>query len=71
MTTPTIDEQIAEVKREIALRNVVYPKFIESKRLKPETAKRQIDNMIAALHTLMRVKEETGIADTVAKALDQ
>ncbi len=26
----TIDEQIAEVKREIAMRNKVYPKWIES-----------------------------------------
>jgi hypothetical protein len=58
MTTPSIDQQIAEIKREIALRNAVYPGFVSKGRLKQDAAERQIANMTAALQTLMKGRDQ-------------
>jgi hypothetical protein len=55
--TITIDAQISELKREIALRKNVYRKWVDAGRLKQETADHQIAAMTAALHTLMFVEK--------------
>lgn len=52
----TLDEQIASVRREIGLRERVYPKWIEAGRLKPEAAEREIAAMRAVLLTLERLR---------------
>ncbi len=38
----TREQKLAEIAREIALRRAVFPKWIESGRLKPEDAARRI-----------------------------
>lgn len=43
-----IENAVAELKREIALRERVYPKWIEAKKLKPEQAERQIARLKTA-----------------------
>lgn len=48
----SLDEQIACVKREIAMRERVYPRFIESGKLKQQKADREIEAMKAVLETL-------------------
>lgn len=50
---PTLAEQIAEVKREIAIRERVYPKWVKDGKMKAHAAERGIALMKAALHTLM------------------
>ena len=54
----TIDEQIAEVKREIAMRNKVYPRWIESGSLPKQKADFQILAMEAVLISLQVIARE-------------
>ena len=54
---PDLDAQIKCVKREIALRKNVYPKWVNSGRMKESEADHEIAAMVAALHTIMKVKE--------------
>ena len=50
-------EQIAELRRELALRAQVYPKFVASGRLRQRQADEQVARMTAALETLVRLSE--------------
>lgn len=52
----SLDEQIAEVKRELAMRRNAYPAFIKNKRITQEQADRQTARLLATLHTLMAEK---------------
>lgn len=54
--TYTIEEQIAEVKRELAHRRNVYPEFVASKRITQEAADRRIAVMEGMLQTLTASK---------------
>jgi hypothetical protein len=53
----TLDEQIRCVRRELALRKNVYPKWIESGRMKPEVADHEISCLKAVHDTLSRLQE--------------
>jgi hypothetical protein len=57
MTHPDLPAQIACVKREIAMRLRVYPKFILSGKMKPADADREIATMQAVLATLVEKAE--------------
>lgn len=48
----TLPEQIACVRREIALRKSAYPKWVESRRMGQAKADREIEAMEAVLDTL-------------------
>lgn len=48
----TIEAQMACVKREIAMRKNVYPKWVASGRMKLDMAEREIDCMTAVLRSL-------------------
>lgn len=61
--TVSIEDQIREVAREIAMRRNVYPKWVEGKRMKQEAADRQIANMEAVIETLKKVQTDAGPAD--------
>ena len=52
----TITDAIKELKREIALRERVYPKWIASGRLNKELAEKQMARMKAALQFLEEKK---------------
>ena len=52
-----IRDQIAELRRELALRAQVYPKFVASGRLRQKQADQQVARMSAALETLVRMSE--------------
>jgi hypothetical protein len=54
----TIDEQIAEVKREIAMRNKVYPKWVEAGSMQKSKADFQILVMEAVLISLQEIARE-------------
>ncbi len=54
----TIDEQIAEVKREIAMRNKVYPRWIEAGSMKKSKADFQILVMEAVLISLQTIAKQ-------------
>jgi hypothetical protein len=64
---PTLTEQIACVRRELALRRNVYPKFILQGRMTPDKAVDEIDAMEAVLRTLEALindrKQTTGWQD--------
>lgn len=55
----TIDEQIAEIKREISLRKRVYPRWTAEGRIPKEQADLQILCMEAVLWTLNEKAKET------------
>lgn len=55
----TIDEQINEVKREIAMRQKVYPKWVESGSLPKPKADFQILAMEAVLVSLQDLAKKT------------
>ena len=50
--TPTLEEQIAELRREIGLRERVYPGWIAAKKMKADQAERSMARIKAALETL-------------------
>lgn len=54
--TPRIDEQIAEVRRELALRRRVYPEMIRAGKLKRSTADYSMHCMESVLTTLEFVR---------------
>jgi len=51
-----IDAQIAEVRRELAMRRYVYPRRIQSATMSQSTADKQIKALEAVLATLEKVK---------------
>ena len=54
----TIDEQIAEVRRELAMRNKVYPKWIEAGSMQKSKADFQLLVMEAVLISLQTIAKE-------------
>lgn len=56
--TVSIEDQIKCVAREIAMRRNVYPKWVDSKRMKQEAADREIAAMEAVIETLKKVKDD-------------
>lgn len=57
MTTITIDQQIACVKREIGMRRRVYASWVANGRMKQAAADHEIAAMEAVLATLEQVKD--------------
>ncbi len=53
---PSLDMQIAEVEREIAMRKRVYPKWVTDGKMKQHMAERQIASMEAVSVTLNWLK---------------
>lgn len=54
----TLQEEIAEVEREIALRERLYPHWVTTKRLRPDIAERQLAAMRAVLARLRGLKAD-------------
>ena len=57
LLAPTLDEEIVCVKREIAMRERVYPGWVRNGRMKLDRADREIEVMRAVLARLERIKE--------------
>ncbi len=55
-----LSDQIAEVERELALRQRVYPNFVSAGRLTQERADRQKSVMAAVLKTLRELEAGRG-----------
>ena len=53
-----IDQQIAEVQREIGMRMRVYPRWIEANTMTHQKAERQIAAMLAVQTTLEQLRDE-------------
>lgn len=56
--TVSLDEQIVCVKREIGLRERLYPRWIKSGMMKLDQANYQIAEMKAVLETLEKLRRE-------------
>ena len=54
----TLEEQIAEVKREILLRKACYPAWVKHGKLTQAEASRQLQLMVEVLKTLRRLDVE-------------
>lgn len=54
----TILDQIGEVQREIAVRERVYPSWIQRGTLKQETADRNLARMRKVLETLQNIRDK-------------
>ena len=54
----SLAEQVAEAKRELALREKCYPGWIKSRRLSMEEAYHQLAAQRAIVHTLQRLEVE-------------
>lgn len=57
-----IEEQIACAKRELALRQRVYPSFVDRKKITADKATYEIEAMKAVLKTLEAIKDIGAIA---------
>lgn len=57
MSEFTLDQQIASLKREIAMRKNVYPKWVTAGKMRAGEAEHEIGAMTAALHTLLNLKD--------------
>lgn len=53
----SIEEQIAELEREIRLREHVYPRWVEQKKMLQPQADKAMERMRAALATLRQVRD--------------
>lgn len=53
----SIADQIAELERELSLRQRVYPEFVRAKRLSQRNADLQIARLQAAIDTLRSVRD--------------
>lgn len=56
----SLADQIAEVKREIAMRKSVYLRQIDAGKMNAEDAERRTVNMAAVLDTLEQVRDHAG-----------
>jgi hypothetical protein len=54
----TLDEQMAEVQRELTLRKKCYPQWVKAGKLDPGEATHQMQCLVAVLKTLMRLDAE-------------
>jgi len=54
----TLEEQIAEVKREIGLRKACYPAWVRQGKLTQAEASRQLQLLVEVLKTLHRIDVE-------------
>jgi hypothetical protein len=61
MTTPqvTVEDQIACVRREIRMRQSVYPRWVDSGKMTPKKATDELEAMAAVLETLIEVQAQT------------
>ena len=66
----SLDEQIDEVRREIDMRERVYKRWVELRRMSQATADRQIACMRAVLETLRRTRSDLCRPDPLAEALN-
>lgn len=55
MTVP-IDEQVRCVEREISMRERVYPRWVEQKRMTEKKADQELEAMRAVLETLHNIQ---------------
>ncbi|MFN3349086.1 hypothetical protein [Pseudorhodoplanes sp.] len=53
----SLAEQIACVRREIGMRERVYPKWVSAGRMKAETAERELRAMMAVMATLTALRD--------------
>jgi hypothetical protein len=60
----TLADMLAEVKRELAMRQNAYPAFVQRGRLKPEAADRQTRRLRAVLKVLLLMEADTAIASS-------
>lgn len=54
----TLDEQIAAVKREIGLREKLYPRWVSMQRMSQQKADEGIAAMRSVLHTLEQLQRD-------------
>ena len=67
----SLPDQIAEVKRELAMRRRVYVREIERDRMTAEEAERRTLTMAAVLRTLEWVRDQRAAADAAREAIDR
>lgn len=56
---PTLDQQIAEIERELAMRRRCYPRWIAEHRMLQKNADKFLAAMEAVLATMTKLKETT------------
>ncbi|NOU05320.1 MAG: hypothetical protein HOO99_03975 [Hyphomicrobiaceae bacterium] len=66
-----LDDQIAEVEREIRQRERLYPRWIEAGKYKKATADKKLDDLRAALVTLQFVAKHSEPLRRLIKTLQQ
>lgn len=57
MTEYTLDQEIASLKREIAMRKNVYPKWVSLGKMRAAESEHEIGAMTSALHRLIKLKD--------------
>lgn len=67
----TINHQIAEVLREISMRETTYPRRVSEGKLKQKNADYQMGGILAVLKTLQYVKENDAAFRAYQEAKDK
>jgi hypothetical protein len=65
--TVTLETQIAELKRELAVRENVYRSWIAKGTMRQEVADSQMARMRGALHTLLELQEDALVSNETRK----
>lgn len=63
----TLHEQVVCVRREIELRERVYPRFVASNKMKQENADREINRMKAVYATLRELEQHHDLFHDIDK----
>jgi hypothetical protein len=66
----SLEEQIAEVKRELALRENAYPRWVASGKMRSSDAERSYRALRAVLKTLQQALQEREAPDFLSEALN-
>lgn len=69
--TITFDHQLTELDREIAMRERLYPAWIDRGTLNEHAAERQLERMRAARDTVRQVRQNKAMAGMDGKRIDQ
>lgn len=68
---PTLDEQLAELDREIVMRQRMYPRWISAGTLNQPQADRQMQRLQAARETVRKARQDQSMTGMNGQRIDK
>lgn len=66
----TLDQQLAEIDREITMRKRMYPTWVDRGTLRPEAAERQLGALEAARETVRKTRQDQQMTGMNGKRIE-